>query len=246
MIDTYTKHIPIDAPWRQIEQAVRTVEGLRGWWTPIVCGSAAPGGELHFGFAGVEEQIVMRVEPSPTGVRWRCVTHAGSPFWRGSVVTFAPSDGGLDFRHDGVPRELVQAGWERFLRSLAGFVERGEGAPFGDEALAVARAYHRAWAGGDHAGAAALLAGGLEIDVPLNTYATKEDFVAALSEFGGLVERTDLVAELARGSQAIQIYDMTTEAFGTIRIAEHFTVADGLITHIRHVHDTAALRAAMA
>jgi hypothetical protein len=39
---------------------------------------------------------------------------------------------------------------------------------------------------------------------------------------------------------------MTTAPFGTIRVAEHFTVADGLITGIRHVHDTVALRAAIA
>jgi hypothetical protein len=31
---------------------------------------------------------------------------------------------------------------------------------------------------------------------------------------------------------------------GTLRIAEHFTVADGRITRIRHVHDTYQLRLA--
>jgi len=60
------------------------------------------------------------------------------------------------------------------------------------------------------------------------------------------VQRTELVAELGSEEEAIRIYDMTTEPFGTIRIAEHFTVADGLIARIRHVHDTAALRAGVA
>ncbi len=37
---------------------------------------------------------------------------------------------------------------------------------------------------------------------------------------------------------------MELAGFGTLRVAEHFTVVDGVITRIRQVHDTAALRAA--
>jgi ketosteroid isomerase-like protein len=37
---------------------------------------------------------------------------------------------------------------------------------------------------------------------------------------------------------------MEAELFGMLRVAEHFTVADGKITRIRQIHDTAALRAA--
>ena len=246
MTDTYTKRLALHAPRPRITAAVATLEGIRGWWTPIVAGSAAPGGELHLGFVGMDEHVVMRVEHSGAGVRWTCLEHTGAPSWRGSIVTLEPSDGALELRHDGVPSELVRPGWERFLASLAGFVERGEGAPFGDAALAVARSYHRAWTERDFAAAAALLAPGLETDVPLNTYAGKDEFVAALAGFGALVDRTEVVAEVGRGDDAIRIYDMTTAPFGTIRIAEHFTVADGLITGIRHVHDTVALRAAIA
>jgi len=246
MTDTYTKRLTLHAPRERIAAAVTTIEGLRGWWTPIACGSAAPGGELHLGFAGMDEHIVMRVERNDEGVRWTCLEHTGAPPWRGSLVTLEPSDGALELRHDGVRRELVQPGWDRFLASLAGFVERGEGAPFGDTALGLARTYHRAWTSGDFAAAAALLAPELETDVPLNAYATKEEFVAALGGFGSLVDRTETVAEVGRGEEAIRIYDMTTGPFGTIRIAEHYTVADGRITGIRHVHDTVALRAAVA
>ena len=246
MTDIYTRRLALAAPRARIAAAFATVQGLRRWWTPIVCGSAEPGGELHFGFTGLDEHIAMRVEASDEVVRWTCLEHSGSPRWRGSTITFAPADGALEFRHAGVPRELVQPGWDRFLASLAGSVEHGNGRPFGDDALAVARAYHRAWSGGDIAAAASLLAPDLETDVPLNTYATKQEFVAALGAFGSQVRATRLVAELASGEQAVRIYDMTTEPHGTIRIAEHFTVADGLITRIRHVHDTAALRAAIA
>jgi hypothetical protein len=60
------------------------------------------------------------------------------------------------------------------------------------------------------------------------------------------VDRVDLLAEVRAGDQAMLLYDMATEPLGTIRIAEHFAVRDGLIVRIRHVHDTVALRAAAA
>ena len=37
---------------------------------------------------------------------------------------------------------------------------------------------------------------------------------------------------------------MNEPAIGTLRVAEHFTLPGGRITRIRHVHDTAELRAA--
>jgi ketosteroid isomerase-like protein len=246
MTNTYEKQLSLAAPRSEVERAVATIEGLRGWWTPIVCGSTGPGDELHFGFPGMDEHVVMRVEAGVPAVRWTCLEHTGAPRWRGSTVTFDVRDGGLRVRHGGVPRELVERGWDWFLDSLAALVEHGEGMPFGGEALAVARAYHRAWTAGDFAAAAALLSADLETDMPLNTYATKASFVAALADFGALVRETDVVAEVGRGREAIRLYDMVTDAFGTIRIAEHLTVADGEIVRIRHVHDTVALRAAVA
>ncbi len=44
------------------------------------------------------------------------------------------------------------------------------------------------------------------------------------------------------GNQALLLYDMHTQPFGRLRVAEHFTVSGGLIQRIRHVHDTAVLR----
>ena len=108
----------------------------------------------------------------------------------------------------------------------------------------VVRAYHDAWTSKNFEQAAMHLAPDLETDVPINTYATAEEFVEALSWFGQLVLSVDLLAEFARGDQAMLLYDVVTDPFGRLRVAEHFTVAGGRITRIRHVHDTAALRAA--
>jgi hypothetical protein len=53
-----------------------------------------------------------------------------------------------------------------------------------------------------------------------------------------------VIAELGVNGEALLLYDLDVEGIETLRVAEHFTVADGSITKIRHVHDTAALRKA--
>ena len=110
------------------------------------------------------------------------------------------------------------------------------------DTLRVARAYHAAWTNRDFETAGQLLGEDLRTDVPLNTYPTKADFLTAVTEFGSLVDKVDLIAEYSTDDSALLLYDMHTKAFGTIRIAEQFTIAHGSITHIRHIHDTATLQ----
>lgn len=251
-VDSYTIDRICPAPRERVFDAVATMRGLRGWWTPIVTGTPASGGELQFGFEGLDELIVMRVDTMtrPSQVHWTCLLHTGAPDWVGTTVTFDLLDAGdpnacvLSFGHVGVPAGNVAPGWERFLTSLTRLVETGAGEPYGSatDALHAARTYHDAWTSRDFDAARHCLAEDLSTDVPLNTYPTRDDFVAALTTFGSLVHEVDLLAEFSEGDQALLLYDMHTDPFGTIRIAEHFTVADGLIRRIRHVHDTVALR----
>jgi hypothetical protein len=102
-----------------------------------VTGSAAAGGELRFGFAGGDEQMIMLVSMSrrPSTVRWSCVAHSRDEEWTGTELQFELTEHGpqsceLDFRHTGLPAEVVAAGWERFLASLAACAEGGTGTPF--------------------------------------------------------------------------------------------------------------------
>lgn len=111
-------------------------------------------------------------------------------------------------------------------------------------ALTVARRYHQAWTSKNYDAAGRCLAPELETDVPLNAYANAAQFVEALAGFGPLVTSVDLLAELGDNDEAVLLYDLELAPIGRLRVAEHFTVSDGRITHIRHVHDTAALRAA--
>jgi len=249
--DGYVREVICQATHERVFTAVATIAGLRRWWTPIVAGMMRAGGQLTFGFEDMDEAIVMRVDEltSPSRVRWTCREHSSAPDWSDTTVQFELRDAGsekciLTFSHLGPPAVQVGAGWDRFLASLTRLVKTGQGAPFrGDEAaLDVARAYHDAWTAHDFAAARRFLAVDLETDVPINTYQGREDFAAAVANFGSLAERVDLLAEFGSGDQALLLYDMHTEPFDRVRIAEHFTVSNGLIRRIRHVHDTAALR----
>jgi uncharacterized protein YndB with AHSA1/START domain len=251
--DSYAREVTCQAPRERVFAAVATIGGLRGWWTPIVAGRARAGGQLTFGFEGMDEAIAMRVDEvsDPARVRWTCLGHSSAADWSATTIQFELGDAGskgctLTFSHLGLPAEQVAAGWDHFLDSLTRLVETGQGAPFraGETALDVARAYHHAWTAHDFDAARRLLAAGLATEVPINTYADRDDFAEAVASFGSLAERVDLVAEFGSGHQALLLYDMHTQPYGRLRVAEHFTVSGGLIQRIRHVHDTAVLRSA--
>jgi len=112
------------------------------------------------------------------------------------------------------------------------------------DVAAITRAYHDAWTARDFAGAAALLAPALVVEVPVNDYPTAEAFAAALAAFGSMVTKVDLLAAMSAGNEAMLLYDLDVQRLGRLRVAEHFTIADGKITRIRQIHDTVAVRAA--
>ena len=112
------------------------------------------------------------------------------------------------------------------------------------DARSVANAYHRGWTRKRFEESIDLLAPDLEVEVPINNYPTKASFAEALTMFGQMVDRVDLLAELGEGQEAMLLYDLHAKGLGTMRVAEHFTVRAGKIARLRQVHDTAAVRAA--
>ena len=251
----YRRTVEIPGAGTDTLRALTTLAGIRSWWSPIVTGSCEPGAWFTVGFEGLEEQIQLRVEPSddPTQVRWICLQHSSAPRWIGSEITFTVTGStvgtSLSVEHHGVPAAEVAAGWERFLRSIVQLLKTGVGEPFRDRganrsaALTVALRYHECWTGKNFQAARALLADDLSTDVPINRYANAEDFTAAVASFGGAARSVELIASFGADDEALLLYDVSLPDMDQFRIAEHFTVADGRITHIRHVHDTAALAA---
>ena len=113
-----------------------------------------------------------------------------------------------------------------------------------NDTAAIIRAYHDAWTSKNFGEATALLADGLTVEVPVNEYPTAESFAGALQGFGSMVTSVDLLAAMSDGDEGMLLYDLTAGPVGTLRVAEHFTVADGKIIRIRQIHDTAPVRAA--
>jgi uncharacterized protein YndB with AHSA1/START domain len=138
----YTKVQRVAASRERVYDALTTLDGLRGWWTPVVSGSGAAGGELKFGFEGLDEEIVMQVEAAtrPTSVRWRCVGHSSLPEWAATTLDFdlverSESTSEIHFQHLGLTPKLecyesCSAGWDYFLPSIASFVASGHGSPY--------------------------------------------------------------------------------------------------------------------
>ena len=131
----------IAAPVDWAFSALTTLDGLGGWWTPSVTGTATAGGEVTFGFD--DQRIVMRVDRAVdrTEVVWTCLVHDKFPDWEGTTVRFEfePIDGGttaLHFRHVGLVPVLechgqCSRGWDHYLVSLAAYAVDGRGSPWG-------------------------------------------------------------------------------------------------------------------
>ena len=112
-----------------------------------------------------------------------------------------------------------------------------------EDALTVVRAYHHAWTTRNFQNAAERLADTLVVEVPINGYPTKADFLNAVEMTRAMATEIDLLAEFGDAGGALLLYDMQLP-MTVLRVAEHFTVRDEQITRIRQIHDTAALRAA--
>ena len=135
--------VAFNAPRGRVFDAIATINGLRGWWTPITGGSPALGGQLRFEFKGLDECIIMQVERAsrPGSIHWKCEMHTGLAEWHGTKVTFdlverTAKTCRLRFQHVGLKPKLMcyddcRQGWEHFLASLVAYVERGQGMPFG-------------------------------------------------------------------------------------------------------------------
>jgi ketosteroid isomerase-like protein len=121
---------------------------------------------------------------------------------------------------------------------------KGGGVSATDDTRAIVKAYYRGWTTKNFSEATRLLGPALKVEVPINEYPTTASFAQAVTAFGGMTTSVELLAEFAEGEEAMLLYDMDVEGLGVMRVAEHFTVADGRITRIRQIHDTAALRAA--
>ena len=111
------------------------------------------------------------------------------------------------------------------------------------KALTIAQAYHRAWSTQHLDEIGQYLAEDVRVEVPINGYRGKSDFLEAVRRTAQMTSRVKMLAELGNDDEALLLYDMTLP-IGDLRVAEHFTIGGGRVQRVRQIHDTAALRAA--
>lgn len=147
MNDTgFRQSLYIAADPAAVFEALTTVRGLRGWWTPDCDGESRLGGTLMFRFARTSKAMNVEALKQDREVRWLCteanivadsVGRSDERVGTRLVFRLTPEADGtrLDFEHAGLTvelqcYELCCRGWRHFMGSLKQYVETGRGQPY--------------------------------------------------------------------------------------------------------------------
>lgn len=137
--------LKINAKPSTIFNALKTEEGIKGWWCNRTKAEDSVGGviEMEFDKEGTIVPMHMKVEQLNENqkVVWSCF-HNGNPAWINTNLTFEINevDGGsqLVFNHDNweqkwidsEPYKMTEGGWGHFINSLKEYCETGAGQPW--------------------------------------------------------------------------------------------------------------------
>ena len=100
--------------------------------------------------------------------------------------------------------------------------------------------YSGCWIGDDRDGVRRVLAPDVEVDWNLDAPVDDEELVQTLHRVAVFADAVRVVARVRGTDGAALVYDLAGP-FGTARLAEFLTVADGRITEIRQVYDVVAI-----
>lgn len=116
------------------------VEGIAGWWSDVVTGSASSDGdEFHVTFPTTDVVFDLLVtEVTDRTVEWH--VSESPPWWKGTTIRFELGDGlegegtSLLFTHRGFEPDdpviaVITPAWVGFLNNLIAVSESGEPAP---------------------------------------------------------------------------------------------------------------------
>lgn len=112
--------------------------------------------------------------------------------------------------------------------------------------LSVAVRFIEAFGRRDLTALAECLADDVVFESPRVRLVGRDEVVAGIEEFAGLVETVRIEGGYGDAHGAVVVYEMITGPFGTIRAADHLAVVDGKITNDTLIFDTAALNPAPA
>jgi uncharacterized protein YndB with AHSA1/START domain len=126
----------VDAPVETLLEAVKTTEGIKGFWTSRAEVPEQLGETLKLEFAQAPLPFDLTLEQSDERtVAWRTVTFP--PHWVGTSIRWdvEPRDGGstVAFRHEGFSDEdeagRVAFTWGQIMAQLKAYAETGKAAP---------------------------------------------------------------------------------------------------------------------
>jgi ketosteroid isomerase-like protein len=101
--------------------------------------------------------------------------------------------------------------------------------------------YADAWIGGDRAAVRRMIAPDAEIEWNLDEPVDDEELVQTLHRIAMFADAVTVVSSNVADGRAALIYDCAAP-FGTVRMAEFLTVAEGRVAEIRQVYDPVAVR----
>jgi uncharacterized protein YndB with AHSA1/START domain len=103
---THSHRILINAPKREVFNAITTEEGLRGWYTPTTQGGAGHGEQIKLHFKTKEGPLHWKIEVTEPGttVRWECLEGPGSAAGTKAIFHLVEKGEGstsVDLDHEG-------------------------------------------------------------------------------------------------------------------------------------------------
>jgi uncharacterized protein YndB with AHSA1/START domain len=132
------KHeILISADPKKVRDAISTAEGLRGWNTPHVAGTGAPGTIWNLQYTGRPE-FSWRIERDDAeAILWTCISGPGDAAGTTATFTLSPVEGGrtrVQVTHGGWPHDeanFVKCNtiWGGLVHHLRDYVESGKPDP---------------------------------------------------------------------------------------------------------------------
>ena len=135
---TSAHKITIDAPKDEVFEAITTVDGLKGWYSPDVSGKSEKGGQVTLSFTEKEGPFKWNVTEADKGslVRWECTQGPGKA--AGTTATFTLSGSGdktvVALDHEGFQEsdeklKTCNTLWGALMHHLKQFVETEQSKP---------------------------------------------------------------------------------------------------------------------
>ena len=101
--------------------------------------------------------------------------------------------------------------------------------------------YTQSWINRDPRAARRIIAGDATVEWNLDAPVDDEELVQTLDRITAFADAVTISSTTCADDRAALLYDCVAP-FGTLRVAEFLTVTDGLLSDIRQVYDTVALR----